>query len=81
MRHSPLNAALCLLVFQWLKNPSFSVLCSLFLWQFVRAASANPHCRPKFVNFSARKTCQCSRVASFSGRGGWFRISLALSRL
>ncbi len=43
-------------------------------------ASANPHCRPKSVNSSARKTCQCSRVASFSGRGGWFQISLALSR-
>ncbi len=27
MRHSPLNAALCLLVFQWLKNSSISVLC------------------------------------------------------
>ncbi len=32
--------------------------------------SANLHCRSKFLNLSARKTCQCSRVASLSGRAG-----------
>ncbi len=54
---------------------------SLSLWQFIRVVSANPHCRPKFLNFSARKTCQYSWVASFAGRGGWFQISLAQSRI
>ncbi len=42
--------------------------------------SANPYCRSKFLNLSARKTCQCSWVASLSGRGARLLVSLALSR-
>lgn len=66
----------------YLNFNGLNILRSLFFvpLQFVRVASENPHCRPKFVNSSTRKTCQCSRVASFAGRGGWFQMSLALSR-
>ncbi|MFB1084003.1 hypothetical protein ACEWGF_02515, partial [Vibrio diabolicus] len=39
-----------------------------------RVASANPHCQPKFLNHSGRKTCQYPWVASLSGRGGRFQV-------
>ena len=42
--------------------------------------SANQYCWPKFLNHSDRKTCQFSRVASLSGRGGRLFILLAQSR-
>ncbi len=41
-----------------------------------RVDSANRHYRFKFLNFSARKTCQNSRVASLLGRAGWIQVSL-----
>ncbi len=61
-------------VYLYFKGLNVLGSCSLSLWQFVLVDSANLHCRPKFVSLSARKICQCSWVASLSGRGGWFLV-------
>ncbi|HAS8264314.1 TPA: hypothetical protein I7679_22940 [Vibrio vulnificus] len=57
------------------KKSSISLFLALFGSRF--SLSANQHCRPKFLNYSGRKTCQNSWVASLVFSVGSWRVSRA----
>ncbi|CED71055.1 membrane protein [Aliivibrio wodanis] len=70
-----------LLGFQWL-NCLLIVLCPFN--HSLGVDSATRYCLPQFLNHFTRKTCQCSRVASFKFSGGlivlflWLKVALGI---